>query len=161
MKHTKAAMLITLISLSIITTLSAQQQQISLINQNTGSSNKTVVVIYDSSEGALTTGLGFRLHFNSHLVEILDIELLIEDSNLGIQILGDDEDFDRDPSTDYYINAAWVDLSGFWPDGKELPAALYRVVYDTADGQKIDVFNATSSAIAVGYEWAIKCSSSF
>jgi hypothetical protein len=134
----------------------AQQQQISVVYESGSGASRSAVLMYDVSDAALTTGLGFRLHFNSALIEILRIELLIEDSTLGVQILEDMEDLDEDPGTDRYINAAWVDLSGYWPDEKSLPAALYRVVYDTSLGNNTGVFNASASATAAGYSWAFE-----
>src|SRR5690606_17495183 len=108
---------------------------------------------YDVSDGRLTTGLGFRLHFDSRSVEIIRIVSLHNDSNLGFQIRDDVEDLDDNPFTDQYINSAWVDLSGQWPADSVLPTTLYRVEYRQLQPLNEPSFSVSLIETAVGFDF--------
>lgn len=131
----------------------AQYQEVSVNYEQSGESKQAAMIEYNVSGGELTTGIGFRLHFDSHLLEITEIVSYHDDSNLGIQIMEDVDDLDGNPATDYYINAAWVDLSGYWPDVAKLPTTLYRVEYDTLMPDSKDLFSVSVSETAVGFEF--------
>ena len=131
----------------------AQHQEITVTYEQADNSKQSAVIAYDVSDGELTTGIGFRLHFDSNLLEITEIVSFRSDSNLGIQVMEDTEDLDDNPATDYYINAAWVDLAGYWPEGTALPAALYRVEYDTLLPQSKELFGVSVSETAVGFDF--------
>ena len=129
----------------------ADSQEVTLNYEMSDNSNQLLMVSYDVDGGRGTTGLGFRLHFNSDLVEIKELKSYMVDSSLGVQIQPDTDDYDIDPSTDFYINAAWVDLIGEWPREQSLPAPLYQVNFDTLRPGSKDLFNITVSETAVGY----------
>ena len=82
--------------------------------------------VVDGPAAARLSGVGVRLHFDSRRLKFLGFE-----SVLGQGLLGQDEqpaadlkNADRDPGTDKFVQAAWVDVSGDWPRGIALPAQL-------------------------------------
>jgi len=140
-------------------TANAQEQEITMVYEAalTTAGSRGVGLYYNSTNGDLTTGIGFRVHFNSSLVEIVDIKNHHENSNLGLQIMQDSDDLDDDPSTDAYINAAWVDLLGNWPDVESLPAVLYSLEYRaTRAAGDDDLFKITPIATAAGFDFAAR-----
>ena len=143
-----------LCSLSLCSATSAQQLQEIILSYESSGDGHALVVNYDVSNGALTTGLGFRLHFNSKLVEVHELLLSQSNSNLGLQLMEDLDDLDGDPSTDYFINAAWVDLSGYWPDVTQFPTELYTLHYDTILTGNRDLFSLSFTATAIGFEFS-------
>jgi len=147
-------LLITSSALWISSAAQSQEQLVSLVYEG---GNK-ISINYSTTDSKKTTGVGFRLHFDSSKVGIKDITLALEESNLGVQLMADDEDVDGNPATDFYVNAAWVDLSGFWPESDSMPVNLYQLDYDALVSSAIDLFTVTSTSTAVGYEfnWGVE-----
>lgn len=135
---------------------SAQQLQEIILSYESSGDSHALVVKYNVSNESLTSGLGFRLHFNSNLVEVHEYLLFQSDSNLGFQLMKDTDDLDDDPTTDYFINAAWVDLSGYWPEVTHFPTELFTLHYDTILPGNRDLFSLSSTATASGFEFAWK-----
>lgn len=122
----------------------------------TSVAGQSASVLYSATGGASSTGLGIRVHFNSALVQIAEIEHLLQEASLGLQILEDTQDFDQDSSTDMFINAAWADLLGQWPASQGSQIELFTIAYDTLPGLEQTAFTVTDSAVAVGFEFAAR-----
>lgn len=142
-----------LVLVGFSTQVMADSQEVTLSYEMSDNSNQSLMVSYDVDGRRGTTGLGFRLHFDSAIVEIKELKSYMVDSSLGVQIQADTNDYDNDPATDFYINAAWVDLIGEWPQEQSLPAALYEVDFDTLRPGSKNLFNITVSETAVGYNF--------
>lgn len=65
------------------------------------------------------TGLGLRLHFDSSVLRLEGISNIYAGGELQHQVQADTHDLDGDPSTDQYINVAWMDPMGGWPGSAE------------------------------------------
>ena len=110
-------------------------------------SNQTVVpapagnsfqfnVFYDVSNGDNTlTGLVLRMHYDSMMLSYDGVTNLLEipSGNPTIQVLPDQQDYDQDPATDYYVNILWTDFTGMWPD-VSLPTRLLMANFTFATG---------------------------
>jgi len=137
-----------------------KQQQVVLHEQSESGAYRIATLIYHVTENEPTTGIGFRIHFDSDKVKIMNIESHLKLSNVGIQIMADMDDLDADPDTDSYINAAWVDLSGNWPAATHLPARLYSFTFDAVAAETSELFTIYQSSLPVGYDFASTISSS-
>jgi hypothetical protein len=131
----------------------SQQQEVSLQEQDAADGNRQAALLYYVSNNEPTTGIGFRVHFASSKVNVLEIESHLELSNVGIQIMSDTHDLDNDASTDFYINAAWVDLNGEWPATETLPVRLYSFTFDSVSADIFELFNISQSSSPVGFEF--------
>jgi hypothetical protein len=106
-----------------------------------------------------TTGLGFRIHYNSDLIDISNI-IYVLDKDLVVDITGpleDTDNHDNNSDTDQYYSVGWASLFGDWPND-ELPAKLLSLQVDvnqTIDIQQINStpINFSSTALAAGYEF--------
>lgn len=131
----------------------AQEQKISLLEESTPNGEREAIVYYQVSDDELTTGIGFRVHFSSGKVNVLEVESYLELSNVGIDIMADTQDLDKDPNTDFYINAAWVDLNGEWPWATTMPVKLYSFKFDAIAAVASDLFTISQSSTPVGFDF--------
>jgi hypothetical protein len=85
-----------------------------------------IVVGYDVSDAnAQLTGIGYRVHYDSSIFSLSEIQNTLAYSNVvdGFGPYQDVENFDNDNTTDSYITFAWASVGGDWPN-VELPAQL-------------------------------------
>jgi hypothetical protein len=112
-----------------------------------------------SNSDNTTTGLGFRIHYNSDLIDISNI-IYVLDKDLVVDITGpleDTDNHDNDSDTDQYYSVGWASLFGDWPND-ELPAKLLSLQVDVNQAVDIQQTNSTpinfsSTALAAGYEF--------
>lgn len=131
----------------------AQEQNVSLREEIALKGERQAALYYEVSDNELTTGIGFRVHFNSSNVEVLEIKSYLDLSNVGIQVMKDTDDLDHDPLTDSYINAAWVEMNGEWPSATLLPVKLYSFTFDSISAQASELFKISQSSTPVGYDF--------
>ncbi|MGE0642376.1 MAG: tandem-95 repeat protein [Nitrospira sp.] len=133
------------------------------------SPNQTVSVqldYQDTGSGTGTTGLGLRIHYNSHQLrpgeagsdgqfgtsdDVASVTNLISagPSTIvqGIQDQADSGNFDGDASTDRFILVAWTDFTGAFPKG---PAELLISNWTTTADFTSTAVNFTTSSRPVG-----------
>jgi hypothetical protein len=144
-----------LYSLLGFTSSAVAQDQIvvatSSLNEVADGAEVTITVSYDVTGGALTTGLGLRMHFDSSKLSAGAIADELTVDKIGMQISDDADDYDNDASTDKYINASWASFSGAWPSNTDLPATLYTVPFTAQAGFSDTSLNFTAQSVAVGY----------
>jgi hypothetical protein len=85
----------------------------------------TLNINYQSSN-AETTGIGFRLHFDSASMRVIGINqnptgALVMTNPSSVQ--ADNQDKDNNSSTDQYLTFAWFDMNGQWPQSTQLNLA--------------------------------------
>jgi beta-glucanase (GH16 family)/spore coat protein CotH len=112
-------------------------------------------IIYSSTDEVPTVGLGLRLHYDSSALSCEESAVtdLLSESNLGLQVKDDSDDFDNDVATDKYLNTAWANLNKAWPSTVSLPATLY-ILPCTALGDFTGTtlkFTAASSPAGFGF----------
>jgi predicted Zn-dependent protease len=104
------------------------------------------------ANGSLT-GLGLRIHYNSHLLTFNQLTDVLGTGLLQQQAPVDDTaDYDHDPTTDKYVLVSWADINTKWPG--QLPASLLTAnltASSTATGSTS--VNFTSSATAAGWSF--------
>jgi hypothetical protein len=112
----------------------------------------TVKVNYNADSDQLT-GLGLRIHFDSSVLTVADINNVLEqdliDTDSDAQ--ADTDNLDGNASTDSYVTVAWASLGGDWPS-EALTDELLTLVFDVADDAagSTDIGFSTSST-PVGY----------
>ncbi|MBU2097230.1 MAG: hypothetical protein KKD00_00580 [Gammaproteobacteria bacterium] len=131
----------------------AQQQEITLEELRPENGNRQAALFYRASNNEPTTGIGFRVHFASSNVSVIELRSHLELSNVGIQILDDVDDLDNNISTDSYINAAWVDLNGEWPGTNMAPVKLYTFSFDAVSAEIFELFTISPASLPAGYEF--------
>jgi hypothetical protein len=117
-----------------------------------------LTVSYRATDDALLTGLHLRLHFDSSVLQIGDVENLLLESAQGSEVQDDISDFDSDTSTDKYFIARWADITGDgWPvdlnTGAPLdqPVTLYTVPFTAISGFNDTILRFTGASTAAGY----------
>lgn len=130
----------------------------STINAGAGA-NFSIHVEYTTSDNDQTlTGLGLRIHYDSSKLTWNSFSNVLSNSKTGEDTspVDDTSDFDNDPSTDKYLQVAWSDLGGKWPN-TVLPVALYTVNF-TADASltegETSVIRFTASSTATSHSFA-------
>ncbi|MDA8944509.1 cadherin domain-containing protein, partial [Porticoccaceae bacterium] len=148
--------------LSNTTTSEANQQIISVSQSSVGSVGGSVQIDISystSNQDNTTTGLGFRLHYNSNLMEISAVNYLLQ-KDLLVDVTGpfeDNQDQDNDASTDQYYSVGWASLNGDWPN-EVLPANVLSLQITIDSEIEIDQIDSTpinfsATALASGYQF--------
>jgi len=133
---------------------SAKSQVISFSTDTTHyypSEEMQISVMYEASDKGLATGVGVRVHFDSSQVTIGSISETLRLGKVGVQIKSDSEDYDEDPLTDQYINAAWASVDGGWPRSVAQPAQLLQILATTSDEFSGTQMNITIASTDVNY----------
>ena len=94
----------------------------------------SIVVSYNVTESALTTGLGFKLHYDSSVFGEPSVAGILDVSLIGSQIADDSENSDNEASTDKVFGANWAAFGGDWPKDTDLPAELYTITFTASEG---------------------------
>jgi len=135
--------------------VSAQNQTVSGALSQSGVSagdSVTLTVSYQSTDSALTTGLGLRVHFDSSKLLPGDVADLLATGLAGdAQFQDDSSDLDNDSSTDKFLNTGWFDFGGSWPNGVDLPVNLYSLPFTAQSGFTATTVNFSKSSNAAGY----------
>ena len=135
--------------------VSAQNQTVSGALSQSGISagdSVTLTVSYQSTDSALTTGLGLRVHFDSSKLLPGDVADLLATGLVGdAQFQDDSSDLDNDSSTDKFLNTGWFDFGGSWPNGVDLPVNLYSLPFTAQSGFTATTVNFSKSSNAAGY----------
>ena len=145
--------LLTTTLLAVATTVSAQVQT---VNQNpldvhvSDTSIYNVPVHYYSD--SQTNGTGFRIHYDSSLLEYVGMSRIYEYGFLAKQGQRiDRKDFDNDPNTDSYVSVAWAVWTGDWPKNElvKLMDLHFRPTNQFEDTQ----VNYTSLGVPPYFTW--------
>ena len=114
----------------------------------------TLNINYQSSN-AETTGIGFRLHFDSASMRVIGINqnptgALVMTSPSSVQ--ADNQDKDNNSSTDQYLTFAWFDMNGQWPQATQVNLATieFERLNNGANNYSIDYSVTSNSA---GYQF--------
>lgn len=99
---------------------------------------------------ATLTGLGLRLHWNSQQLTLNSISQILATGLLTQgNIEADTQDFDHDPATDQFIQVAWADVTGQWPN--QANVQLYNVQWTTQAQYTGTTVRFSASSTAAGY----------
>jgi len=119
----------------------------------------TISLYYDvTSNDNTLLGLGFRLFFNSKLLEFQKANSFFNMFKAPV-IQEDVENIDEDLSTDYYIVLAWFEWNGRWP-GERLPCFMGNIDFLIPSEAEADVttLNVKITATHPGYEGCLHSS---
>ena len=113
----------------------------------------TLMVEYQSSH-AQTTGIGFRVHFDSSSIRPINIAHYPVDAIINTMpntVMSDTGDYDNNSATDLYLPFAWASIYGQWPQTNELNLA-------TIDFEKVNggsnnyVVNYSAVSVPAGFQ---------
>lgn len=114
----------------------------------------TLNVQYQSSNAA-TTGIGFRLHYNSSSMRVTSINqysdgALVMTSPESAQ--NDTNNKDNNDATDTYLTFAWFEMNGQWPQATQVNLATieFERLNNGANNYSIDYSVTSNSA---GYQF--------
>jgi len=114
----------------------------------------TFSVKYDVSDGNnMLTGIGIRVHYDSSILEFVEVSNVFDENHLAGAIYCEDdtEDWDDDDNTDKFVLACWFDLGGNWP-GEELPLTLFDITFKLKEPVNTSInFTASDTASGSGY----------
>lgn len=100
-------------------------------------------------------GLGLRLHFDSSILNLNEVENIFQNGFIAEDVQADTENEDDDPNTDQFINIAWADVTdAAWPGEGETPTRLFTASF-TTDPDFLDqstTLNFTATDTASGYD---------
>jgi hypothetical protein len=113
----------------------------------------SIVVSYNVTESALTTGLGFKLHYDSSVFGEPSVAGILDVSLIGSQIADDSENSDNEASTDKVFGANWAAFGGDWPKDTDLPAELYTITFTASEGFSDTKINFSKTSGATGYDF--------
>jgi len=118
-----------------------------------------ISLYYDvTSNDNTLLGLGFRLFFNSNLLEFQKANAFFNMFKAPV-IQDDDEDLDDDPTTDQYLVIAWFEWNGRWP-GERLPCFMGNIDFLILPEAPTDVttLNVNITATHPGYKGCLHSS---
>jgi beta-glucanase (GH16 family) len=141
----------------------APQQIVSVEGSPVGIIGQSVQidVNYNTSNGDNTiTGLGFRIHYDSDILNISSIYNVLE-KDLIVDVTGpfqDAENYDNDSETDEYYSVGWASIYGDWPND-DLPQRLFSLDIDVNSAINIQqtnvaLINFSPTASASGYTFS-------
>lgn len=111
----------------------------------------SLTVTYQATDDALVTGLGLRLHYDSSVLSVGEVQDLLREGKQGSQFKDDTTDADGDASTDKYFLATWADTNGEWPFDEVQPVTLFTLPMTAITGFNGSTLKFTASSVAAGY----------
>lgn len=137
--------------------------QIISVSNNPIAANSQQVTLdigYDVSTGNNSlTGLGLRIHYDSSVLEFIEVVNLLTTDNIinGSLSEPDSEDYDGNPSTDRFVPVAWASIFGNWPS-VALPTNLLSLKFSVSENAATQYteystigFSKTSNAQGFGF----------
>jgi hypothetical protein len=155
----KYFIMLLMVGWSSVTSVFAAQtvtpEQANLSISSTGSFAYTPVYTVSAPDTGAATGLGLRIHFDSHAVQFTGVDNVFA---YGMQPTGnvmmDTADLDGDPVTDSYVIASWVDYTAQWPGVDALPLSLLNAQFQPVAGfAGTTHIRATASSTANGTDF--------
>ena len=113
----------------------------------------SVVVSYSVTDSVLTTGLGFKLHYDSSVLTAPSVSEILQEGIIGSQFGDDTENSDGEESTDKVFRANWADFGGDWPDDTTLPVVLYTITFTASQDFADTTINFSKTSVASGYNF--------
>jgi len=150
---------------SVSTPLSIKVREVQQLSSSTTpiryqrNKDLTVPINYSTTDGSSSTGLAFKVHFNSNLFSF--------DPSTGVSnklaaaglfevgtVQQDTGDSDNDPTTDQYIPISLASFTGQLPSGSKLADLTFRSAdkaIDPITGLRDTSINFSESSVASGY----------
>ena len=114
----------------------------------------TLLVQYQSSS-AETTGLGFRVHFDSSAMNISKVTYYPVDaiaSPSAQSSRADTDNLDSDTATNYFLLFAWASLYGQWPQANQV--TLATIEFEKVEGGSTNYnINYSPISVAAGFQF--------
>jgi len=152
---------------SISTPLSIKVREVQQLSSSTTpiryqrNKDLTVPINYSTTDGSSSTGLAFKVHFNSSLFSFNPTTGVTNKAQADLFQIGsvqqDTADTDNDPTTDRFIPISIASFSGQFPSGSA-PSKLADLTFRSADkaidpitGLRDTSINFSESSVASGY----------
>jgi len=152
---------------SVSTPLTLKVREVQQLSSSTApiryQRNKDLIVPinYSTTDGSQTTGMSFKVHYNSSLFSFDPVTGVSNKATADLFQIGsvqqDTDDTDNDPTTDRFIPISIASFSGQFPSGSA-PTKLADLTFRTADkaidpltGLRDTSINFSESSVASGY----------
>ena len=120
---------------------------------STGASVGITLAYHTEPEPVELAGLGLRIHWNSAMLDYVELQEVYAAGLLGVsdpQL--DSQDFDSDTDSDYFVVVSWADFpAGKWPTTSSWPIDLGQVRF-SALAVGATTVNFSASALAMGHQ---------
>ena len=113
----------------------------------------TLNIEYQSSH-AETTGIGFRVHYDSSSIRPINITQYPVDAIVNTTpntVMADAENRDNNPATDSFLPFAWASIYGQWPQTNELSLASIEFEKVTGGSNNYTV-NYSAVSVPAGFQ---------
>ena len=115
----------------------------------------TIFNVQYQSSNAATTGIGFRLHYNSSSMKVASINQYSEGALVMTRpeaAQNDTNNKDNNDATDAYLTFAWFDMNGQWPMATQVNLATieFERLNNGSNNYSIDYSVTSNSA---GYQF--------
>jgi hypothetical protein len=119
------------------------------------SGNTGMLMIEYQSSHAETTGLGFRVHFDSSAIKPINVQQFPVDAlvtTTAQMVMPDSNNRDNNINTDQVLTFAWVNMYGQWPQTNQV--TLATIEFERVDGgSSNDVINYSATSTPAGFRF--------
>ena len=119
------------------------------------SGNTGMLMIEYQSSHAETTGLGFRVHFDSSAIKPINVQQFPVDAlvtTTAQMVMPDTNNRDNNINTDQVLTFAWVNMYGQWPQTNQV--TLATIEFERVDGgSSNDVINYSATSTPAGFRF--------
>lgn len=117
------------------------------------SGNTGMLMVEYQSSDAQTTGIGFRVHFDSSAIRPINVQQFPVDAlvtTTAQMVMPDSNNRDNNINTDQVLTFAWVNMYGQWPQTNQV--TLATIEFERVDGgSSNDVINYSATSTPAGF----------
>jgi len=117
------------------------------------SGNTGMLMVEYQSSDAQTTGIGFRVHFDSSAIRPINVQQFPVDAIIQTSpqtVMADTSNRDNNTNTDQYLPFAWASIYGQWPQTNQV--TLATIEFERVEGGSAnDTINYTAVSVPAGF----------
>jgi hypothetical protein len=118
------------------------------------SGNTGILMVEYQSSDAQTTGIGFRVHFDSSAIRPINVQQFPVDALMTTttqMVKPDSYNRDNNINTDQVLTFAWVSIYGQWPQTNQV--TLATIEFERVEGGSAnDTINYTAVSVPNGFK---------
>ncbi|MGC6480990.1 MAG: hypothetical protein ACON4S_02050 [Porticoccaceae bacterium] len=117
------------------------------------SGNTGMLMVEYQSSDAQTTGIGFRVHYDSSAIRPINVQQFPVDAIIQTSpqtVMADTSNRDNNTNTDQYLPFAWASIYGQWPQTNQV--TLATIEFERVEGGSAnDTINYTAVSVPAGF----------